>query len=367
MIKLERQDLLNKLNILEKAYTVKNAIPTLTFLKFDNGKLTMSNGDTIIITRIEIENENNEDFKALIPFKLLKDIVSKLNGDIISLDNEDNILKLKCNRSNYKLCKGDFNSYPNISITKLENVLKIGSNDFKKAISSIAFACSNEEKKPILTGANFVLKDNELNIIATDSFRLAKVNVKNIDSGEFNFTISKNDLNNLIKIIPTDIELEIRYDNRNIVFQFDDVLYKTRLLEGIFPNVDKILNINYSNTIKFNKNELIDCLNRISIFKSEDKTNIAILNCEENKNDLLISSNEINQIGNAKELMTCNNSISGQSLKIACNCDNLLEALNTFEYSEELNLNYNDSLKPFTITSDSEVNLLQLLLPIKVD
>ena len=64
--------------------------------------------------------------------------------------------------------------------------------------------------------------------------------------------------------------------------------------------------------------------------------------------------------------MTCNNSISSQSLKLACNCDNLLEALNTFE-SEELNLNYNDSLRPFTITSDSESNLLQLLLPIKVD
>ena len=87
---------------------------------------------------------------------------------------------------------------------------------------------------------------------------------------------------------------------------------------------------------------------------------------EEGKNDLLISSSEINQIGNAKELISCDNSISGQSLKIACNCDNLLEALNTFE-SEELNLNYNDSVKPFTITSDSEVNLLQLLLPIKVD
>lgn len=364
MIKVQRQELLNKLNILEKAYNAKNHIEALSYLKFDNGKLTMSNGYTIIITRIGIENDT--DFKTLIPFKLLKDIVSKLDGNILSLESDENIIKLKCNRSNYKLCKVDFNSYPNISINKLENVLKINSNEFKKAISSITFACSDEERKPILTGANFTLKDNELNIIATDSFKLAKVKVENADSGEFNFTISKTDLNNLIKLIPNDIELEIRYDEKNIVFQFDDVLYKTRLLEGCYPNVEKILNIFYSNKIKFNKNELIDCLNRVSIFKSEDKTNIAMLSCEEGKNDLLISSSEINQIGNAKELISCDNSISGKSLKIACNCDNLLEALNTFE-SEELNLNYNDSLKPFTITSDSEVNLLQLLLPIKVD
>lgn len=366
MIKVQRNKLLNKLNILEKAYSVKNFIPSLTFLKFDNGKLTMSNGNIIIITRIEIENENDEDLKTLIPFKLLKDIVSKLDGDILDLEDNEKIIKLKCNRSNYNLCKTDFDSYPNIYISKLENALKINSNDFKKAISCVSFACSNEEKKPILTGANFTLKDNELNITATDTFRLAKVKIENVDSGEFNFIISKNDLNNLIKLIPNDIELEIRYDEKNIVFQFDDVLYKTRLLEGNYPNVDKIVNNVYSNTIKFNKNELIDSLNRISVFKSEDKTNIAILNCEEGKNDLLISSSEVNQIGNAKEIISCNNSISGQALKIACNCDNLLDALNIFD-SEELNLNYINSLKPFTITSDNENNLLQVLLPIKVD
>ena len=82
MIKVQRQELLNKLNILEKAYNTKNHIEALSYLKFDNGKLTMSNGYTIIITRIGIENDS--DFKTLIPFKLLKDIVSKLNGDDVS-------------------------------------------------------------------------------------------------------------------------------------------------------------------------------------------------------------------------------------------------------------------------------------------
>ena len=84
----------------------------------------------------------------------------------------------------------------------LRDSLKANSNEFKKAISSITFACSDEERKPILTGANFNLKNNELNIIATDSFKLAKVKVENVDSGEFNFTIAKTDLNNLIKLIP---------------------------------------------------------------------------------------------------------------------------------------------------------------------
>ena len=156
MITINRESLLNKLNILEKAYNPKCSIPSLTFLKFSNGKMIMSNSYVTIITRVDILKDNeNEDFKVLIPFKLFKDIITKLNDKDIELVLNSNSIEIKANKSNYTLNTTDFNSYPNISINKLENVLKINSNEFKKAISSITFACSDEERKPILTGANY--------------------------------------------------------------------------------------------------------------------------------------------------------------------------------------------------------------------
>lgn len=367
MITINRESLLNKLNILEKAYNPKCAIQSLTFLKFNNGKMTMSNSYTTIITRVDILKDNDEeDFKTLIPFKLFKDIVSKLNDKDIELNLKDNAVEIKANKSNYTLNTTDFNSYPNISITKLENVLIINHMTLKKIIKNTSISCANDEKKPILTGVNFKLTSNELNVFATDSYRLSHYNLdisgeSEIQNNDLNITIQNNDLNNLLKLIDDDCGLEIRYNNNQIVFSFDDILYQTRLLEGNYPNCEKVIPNSFDYICKINREDFKNAIDRISIFSpkiEETKYSIITLNLKNNSMEITSSNS---QVGNAKENLDCN--FEGE-IKISCSSQYLIEALDTYD-SKEINIGLNESLRPFTITSDSDNNLIQLLLPVK--
>ena len=344
-MKLNVNELKNKLDVLEKSYSAKGD-SIYQFLHFDNGKMTVSNGNSIIKTKINYDNE--EDFKCLIPFKIFRDIVSKLNYDSLQMELKDNQIEIISNKSKFCLNLGVFDDYPLVSIKKLEKSLEINSSDFKRYVKNVVNSCATNKQRPILEGINF----GKNGIIATDSFRLSQCKM-NIND-EMNITIHKNDILNLIKILPSDENLEISYNDREILFAFKGFLYKTKLLEGNYPNVDRILENNYDKFIKLNKNELKECLERNNVFNSE----FIVMEFSENKIKII---NKTNEYGNCLEEMDCNCDFN---LKIAFSYKYLLEAINTFE-NDEIEICLKDWNKPFIIICENEENNIQMILPIK--
>jgi DNA polymerase-3 subunit beta len=162
---IKREELRSKLAILSKAYSQKTPQPALQFAKFDNDTITVSNNNATIITAFK------SDIQALIPFKQLNDIVNKLTAEDLDLTITDNQAVIKCGRSRFALNLGDFNEFPNYSVLIDTETLKVNCSEFISVISSINYATSNNEKRPILTGVNF--GDYA---VATDSFRLARIN-----------------------------------------------------------------------------------------------------------------------------------------------------------------------------------------------
>lgn len=363
MITIERTKLIEKLNILEKAYSSKTTIPALQFIKFDNGKMTMSDSNVVIITRIDIAKLNDEeDFKALIPFKLFKDIISKLNNEDIELNLKDNVIEINSYNSHYTLNTMDFTEYPNISINKLENTLKINSNDLKRIIKNTIFACSTNDKKPVLTGVNFNVSNGLLNLVATDSFRLSKIIIDNFENNDLNLTIQAKDLNNILKLIPNDTVLEIIYSNNEIVFNFGYALYKTRLLEGNYPDISRIIPNFYNYHCNVDREILKEIIDRVSVFSPVEKDlSYSVVSINFKKNGTIEITCDNSQLGKAKETINCDCDFD---LSICCSSQYLIDALNVFD-TNKIDINLNGDLKPFTITSNNDSNNIQVLLPIK--
>lgn len=337
---LKRNELKEKLNILSKAYSQKTAFPSLQFVKFDNDTLTVSNHNATIVTKF------NTGIQALIPFRQLSDIANKLTAEDLDLTINDNQAVIKCGRSKFTLNLGDFNEFPNFNILNDIDGLKVNCSEFISVISSINYATSNNEKRPILTGINF----SEF-AVATDSFRLARINK---DLG-LRCTIARSDIDNLISILKGSESVLIRNNNNTATFEFGDTIYQTRLLDGNYPDTSRLIAKDCYYTIKVDRQRLIESIDRVNIFNEEYATIIL-----DAYNGVLKLSSNATQVGDATDLLECENN---DNIKFACNGDYLKETLSKFK-NDTIELNLVTAMRPITIKED---DLVALVLPVKVE
>ena len=339
---LNRLELQSKLAILGKAYQNKTPIPVYQFVKFDDDRLIMSDGNINIVCMY------NVGIKVLLPFKQLNDIINKVKTDNIELIIEEKNAILKSGRSKFTLNIGLFSDYPDIRLVDNKETIVIKSNDFLKTIKGINYCCSRDEKKPILTGVNF----SEDKAIATDSFRLAQCN---INLG-LNCTINHSDLDNLTSIINDDVEIKITNNNNMACFEFNNIIYQTRLLDGKFPDASKIINNDYPIKVNVNRIELIEALEKANLVNDIDN-NVVILDI---KNDNILITNYRSQFGKFEEDIKCK---SNDNLIIGCDSYYLIETLNKIN-NNDITLEFQNNVRPFII---KEENLTHLILPVKVE
>ena len=351
-MKILREYLLKKINILSSIPQSKN--PILSFLKWDNDYLMFTNSDVTIKTDIKAD----EEFRVLIPCLPFKNILNKMNCVDVDLKIENNNLIVKGGRSRYKLILGSFKDYPNISIDSYENSVKIDSKELKAIIDKVAISCATSNNKPILAGVHF----NHDMCEATDSFRYTKLKLEN-DLG-VDFILPRSSLLLLNKIMGDAKEVNINYEENNVIFEFDDVKVKSSLLCGKYPNTTRLITIpRYY--VEINRNDLLEAIDRISIFAGTQELNeqtFRIIGLNFTKNNLeLISSN--NGIGKATDECECENTDFLD--KIHCNLLHLSDALKTFN-ENEIKLCIYDANRPFYI-QDSKMDLIQLILPIRYE
>lgn len=376
---IDREVLLENLNTISRGLPVKTPLPILTGIKMETTDtdlfMTSYNIDLSIQTMINDKSlEIKEKGKTVIPGKFFIEIIRKVTSKKINLNLvEDKILVIKADRAEYKLHVMDYIDYPNVDFVSLENPLTIEANLLKTVIRQTVFATSQSEKKPILTGVNFSLSKNTLTCISTDSYRLSQTKIDlNNSFNDFNITIPSKSLDELYKSIDTFEDcLELYFSNNRLLFKYKNVLFQTRLLDGQYPDTSRLINKALPIVIKFNKEELLNAVERVSLLSPRDKekdreiTYSIIKLMLKNDNTVEISTNNT-QVGDAREEIIPIDIVASEPIKIGFSSRYLVEALRSFS-SSEITLNFAGEAKPFLILSPTEENLTQLILPVRMD
>ena len=369
-LKIKKEVLMKHLNYVIKGISNKNIRPILNCIKFELTKeglyLLSSDNDIAIKTFIgkeEIESDYKNG-KIVVSGKYIYDIIRKLPNEIINIEEVvDSKLFISTKNSSFTLNCNNVEEFPNIELEEIKNPIIMDNKILKNIINQTSFASSNQESRPILTGINFKIEKNILSCIATDSYRLSKKIIelpKNIKEN-INIIIPTKNLLELIKLLDeNDDSVEIHIFQNKIIFKFGTIEILSRLINGDYPDVSKLIPENFLVKMEIKLDEFYNLLDRVSLFSNEEEKNTIKL--ETNKNNIIVSSN-IPEIGNVEEKMEIKKD-KNVDIKIAFSSKYMMEAIKVLD-CEEIELSFNGEIKPIIIKNKEDDSLIQLILPIK--
>lgn len=367
---IKKEILLQSLNAVSKALSTKNLIPILSGIKFNLTKngLFLSASDNDISIESFISEDKFDSIEEIgttvIQGKYILEIIRKLDGNVIKFELLDGIkILITCGNSEFSLNCMDASDFPNLNIEEKKEPIILNKDDFKNLISKTSFAVSTQETRPILTGINFIINDNKLECIATDSYRLAKkyIILENQVKENINVIIPGKNLIELTKIIEDNEEpLQMHIFTNKVLFKFDNILFQTRVLSGSFPDVNRLIPSSFELEITTNEMDFYNVIDRAALLTSEKEKNIVKFECE--NNEITISSNSP-EIGKVEERLEVNKN-NDNNIKIAFSSRFMMDALKTIE-SKNVILKFNNDVQPIIILDEKDDTLLQLILPIK--
>lgn len=366
---IEKNILLENLSNVVKAISTKNIIPILNGVKFElNGEglfLTASDSELTIRTFIQKEaiTKIEETGSIIIQSKYILDIIRKMPADLINFELMDGLkIKISSDNSQYDLNCLDSKEYPSLKLEESNNPIKIKGDTFKAIINQTAFAISNQELRPLLTGLNFKIVGDVLECIATDSYRLAKKNIK-LDTPseeEINIVIPGKNITELDKIIIDDEIVEMHVFSNKVLFKYKNIIFQTNLLSGTYPNTSNLIPNDFSIIVNTNLNNYFAAIDRAALLTQSKDKNIVKMRIKNNQMIINSYASEIGKVEEKLEIETSNDA----NIDISFSAKYMLEALKTMKDDEILIL-LNGEVKPIVIKSMKDESLIQLILPIK--
>ncbi len=365
--------LLNNLIVAQKALSTKTPAPYLQGIKLEvyQKEIVFITSNSDISIKLSVKDESlkvESQGEVLIPGKFFVDIIRKLEGENVELSVVDNnILRILAGDSDVTLNLLSVEDYPELDFPLNEEPIKLESKIMKSIIRQTTFATSAIENRPILTGVNIRVEGEKLVAIATDSFRLSQKIIdipKNMEN--MNVVIPGRSLDELSKILESNLEeILIHLNHKSILFEYGNVLFQSRLLDGNFPETSRLIPMEFPIIIKFNKDKLFVAIERASLLSSkEGSSSIVKLNLR-NDNIVEITSNSP-ELGKVTEKVYPLEKAIGMSIKIAFSSKYFMDALKTFN-SEEIYVKFTGEIRPFVIEGDSDPGLVQLILPVRTE
>lgn len=356
-----------ELNYVARGISTRPQMPTLAGIKVDVKDtyilLTATNSEISVQSRLSDTNyfDIEEQGTAVLPGKLLTDIVRKSDAeDLIFTSFEETIVKIIAGRSIFTMNTLDKELFPYIPFTESTNYINLDALNVKQIIKKTIFATSFDEGKTVLTGVSFTSSGQKIEAVSTDSYRIAKKYI--ITQGknpEAEAIIPAKSLDELNKILEEGDEIvQIFFLKTKILFKYRNILFLTRLIEGKFPDLTRMIPNEYAINIKFNKLSLLSAIDRAALFITTD-LNIVKMEISGGKVHICSIGNEIG--GTIEEVTPLEISNNG-NFQLTFSAKYFLEALRAFD-SSDVTMHITSEVKPFIITGDYDVNHLQLILP----
>jgi DNA polymerase-3 subunit beta len=362
-LRCERDVLVEALSTAGRATAGRGgALPVLSGIRMElaGNCLTLTGTDLDLTISIECEVAGSDDGVVVAPGRLVTDIVRALEPGAVTVDADDDELRITSGRSQFSVRTHPAVDFPRIP-SPTGDTVTLPVEGLADALRQVVRAASTEDSRPILTGVLMAAEDSGLRLVSTDSYRLAVRDLAGLGvlTADQKVLVPSRALNELGRILAGSGEVSLRLGRHDATFTAGRVTLTTRLIEGEFPNYRQLIPPSYPNKLTVGRESFLDAVRRVKLLAREPTTPVRIALRPDGIQLAVITADW----GTATEDVDAK--YEGAEMTVAFNPAYLMDGIDAI-VGDEVVLSTLDALKPATLTPTEGSDYLYLLMPVRV-
>ena len=308
-ITFPKANLQKAINVLQKVSQNKTSsnLPGAIYMTTKNGQVELQGNDFELGIRLTIDGDIKEPGTLVVGSRYFQELIRKLPGDTIELykPEDGNSLTITSGCSEFNLVTLHPDDFSLVEQIHDQDHVNIDSFAMKELIDLTNYAAATDEDRPVFTGALLEIKENEVTMVATDTHRMAvkKITIDEPATTPMRAIIPTKTLAEVSRLLPTDnpAMINIIWNRTQIVFNFESIYIISRLIEGTYPEYEKVIPSQFDSSAVIDRREFAGAVDRVSLLAKDISYNVIRYDWAESNVTL---STQNTEIGMAKEDVT---------------------------------------------------------------
>ena len=331
-VSTSQSELVKALSTASKALGVNSTMPVLQGIMFraNNNYLRLEATDLDFSCQIDLPAAVELEGEAILPGKLILDIVKSLPDAKVTINVEDNKNVITCQSAAFSTGVLNANEFPSFPEVERDEQIVFSFSTFQNLIKKVKKCVSKDESSPAITGVYLEVKDGKVRSVATDSYRIAIAEEKlDGQASDFSVIIPAHFLDELTSLKEENSEVRIACNDNQVIIEIGSTTFINRKIEGNFPDVNMIINFNNETTVVVDKDKLKDAIKRVSILSNDNASLKLGINPNQDAIQLTVNSPET---GTATEIVSAK--CDGIETTTGLDSGYLMDGLNTISTND---------------------------------
>ena len=361
----QKNNLLKSVSISLKAVPSKTTMPILECILMDatTNQIKFTTNDMELGIETIVDGTIEEKGKVALDAKIFYEIIRRLPDNDITIRTDDKYsATITCEKAKFNIPGKSGEDFAYLPMIEKDEPLTISQYTLKEMIRQTIFSIAVNENNKLMTGELFEIKDNCLKVVSLDGHRIAirKMPLKR-EYSDRKVVVPGKTLSEVSKILSGEVDdqVSIYFTKNHILFEFDQTMVVSRLIEGEYFRIDQMLSSDYETKLKINKKEFMDCIDRATLLVREVDKKPIIINITDNDMELRIDST----MGSMNEEIDIEK--EGKDIMIGFNPKFLIDALRVID-DETVTIYLVNPKAPCFIRDDEE-NYTYLILPVNIN
>lgn len=359
-----KANLLKSVNISLKAVPSKTTMPILECILIDAtaSQIKFTTNDMELGIETIVEGQIAEKGMIALDAKIFYEIIRRLPENDVTISTDSNfVATIICEKAKFTIPGKEGEDFAYLPVIERDECLTLSQFTLKEMIRQTLFSIAMNDNNRLMTGELFEIKDNCLKIVSLDGHRISirRMPLKR-EYSDKKIVVPGKTLSEISKILSGEVDeqVSIYFTKNHILFEFNQTMVVSRLIEGEYFRIDQMLSSDYDTKVSINKKEFLDCIDRATLLVREGDKKPIVIEITDDRMELRINSS----MGSMNEEIDIVK--DGKDIVIGFNPKFLIDALKVID-DETIHMYLMNPKAPCFIRDDEET-YTYLILPVNI-